>query len=473
VLRDFPPSTLSTSGTTPFNFRSTTLFVQSERLPLAPLPVLSAATGQDLVLSSMTLGLRPGRAVWISGELLDDPGVKRSEIRSLTAVSHHQGLTAIQLNGPLSYRYRRDTVRINANVVPATHGEGGDFEILGSGDINQRNQRFPLRRSGLAFQPQRDGLGITSGVEVVVAGVPWREVATLFGQAPDAPVFVVLSDIDGGTEIVFGDGVNGSRLPSGRDNLRVRYRVAKTAQGGVEAETLSLLRSHPLGVRSVNNPLSASGQAGPPTLADLRQAAPVQTQLLNRLVSLQDYEQYAATFPGIGKARADLIATDDGRSVLITVVGSDGQEAPPALLANLTRSAAQLGDPLQGLRLLTTRPQFFRLRAGLVTQGSAADNGSLITAARQALLTAFSVAERAFAQDVGVSEVIRVLQSVPGVIAALLDDFNLTTASQRGVVQLLSSSAARANRRRGVLEIQPATLLLLHPLEIQLYSVTP
>ncbi len=473
VLRNFPPNGLETSGTTPFNFRSTTLFVQSERLPLAPLPVLSPVTGQDLVLASMTLGLRPGRAVWISGELLDDPGVKRSEIRTLTAVSHHQGLTALELHAPLSYRYRRETVRINANVVLATHGEGGDFEILGSGDINQPNQRFALRRSGLAFQPQRDGQGIHSGVEVLVAGVPWREVPTLFGQAPDAAIFVVHSDLDGGSEIVFGDGVNGSRLPTGRDNLRVRYRVAKTAQGGVEAESLSLLRSHPLGVRSVKNPLAADGQASPPTLAELRQAAPVQTQLLNRLVSLQDYEQYAATFPGIGKARADLITTEIGRSVLITVIGSDGQEASPALLKNLTRSAAQLGDPLQGLRLITTRPQFFRVRAGLVTTGSATDNAPLLSAAQQALITAFSVAGREFAQDVGVSEVIRVLQSVPGVIAALLDDFNLTTAGQRGVVQLLSSSSARANRRGRDLEIQPATLLLIHPLEIQLYSVTP
>lgn len=473
VLRDFPPSGMSTSGPTPFNFRSTTLFVQSERLPLAPLPVLSEVAGQDLVLASMTLGLRPGRAVWISGELLDDPGVKRSEIRTLSAVSHHQGLTALQLHEPLSFRYRRETVRINANVVVATHGEGGEFEILGSGDINQRNQRFALRRSGLAYQPQRDGQGIHSGVEVLVAGVPWREVPTLFAQAADAPVFVVHSDIDGQSEIVFGDGVNGSRLPSGRDNLRVRYRVAKTAQGGVEADSLSLLRSHPLGVRSVKNPLAGSGQAGPPTLAELRQAAPVQTQLLNRLVSLQDYEQFAATFPGIGKARADLIATEDGRSVLITVVGSDGQEAPPALLGNLTRSAAQLGDPLQGLRLITTRPQFFRLRAGLVTTASAADNAPLLSAAQQALVRAFSIAERAFAQDVAVSEVIRVLQSVPGVIAALLDDFNLTTASQRGVVQLLSSAAARVNRRGSELQLQPATLLLIQPLEIQLYSVTP
>ncbi len=108
-----------------------------------------------------------------------------------------------------------------------------------------------------------------------------------------------------------------------------------------------------------------------------------------------------------------------------------------------------------------------------MTTASAADNAPLLSAAQQALVRAFSIAERAFAQDVAVSEVIRVLQSVPGVIAALLDDFNLTTASQRGVAQLLSSAAARVNRRGSELQLQPATLLLIQPLEIQLYSVTP
>jgi len=473
LLRDFPPSDINPSSSTPFNFRSTTLYVQSERLALAPLPILSEVSGQQLVLSSMTLGLRPGRAVWVSGELLDDPKVKRSEIRSLSAVSHHQGLTALSLDGPLTYRYRRESVQVNANVVLATHGESGDFEVLGSGDISQSNQRFPLRRSNVAYQPQPRGFGIESGIEVQVGGVPWREVPTLYGQAAEALVFAVLNDIDGRCELVFGDGVNGSRLPTGRDNVRVRYRVGRTAQGGVEAESLSLLRSHPLGVRSVKNPLPARGQAGAPTLAELRQAAPVQTQLLNRLVSAEDYEQYAATFPGIGKARADLIATEDGRTVLITVVSTDGEEAPPDLLARLTRSAAQLGDPLQGLRLVTTRPQFFRVRAGLVTAAEASDNGPVLAAAQAALLRAFSVAARAFAQDVGVSEVIRVLQSVPGVTAALLDDFSLTTAPERSVNQLLSSAAASVGRRAGEIEIRPATLLLIHPLEIQLYSVTP
>ncbi len=48
------------------------------------------------------------------------------------------------------HAYVRSSVRLNANVAPATHGESVQ-EVLGSGDAALAHQRFILRKPPLTY----------------------------------------------------------------------------------------------------------------------------------------------------------------------------------------------------------------------------------------------------------------------------------------------------------------------------------
>jgi hypothetical protein len=87
---------------------------------------------------------------------------------------------------------------------------------------------------------------------------------------------------------------------------------------------------------------------------------------------------------------------------------------------------------------------------------------------QSALTAAFSSANRAFAQAVSAAEVIALIQSVPGVIATNLTQLYLasdpTGPSQTEPSAFLPSLPARWESG----SIQPAQLLLLNPLGVNL-----
>jgi hypothetical protein len=66
-------------------------------------------------------------------------------------------------------------------------------------------------------------------------------------------------DDDGKTTVIFGDGVQGARLPTGQANVTAKYRKGVGLGGLVKAGQLSQLMTRPLGVKSVVNPLASEG----------------------------------------------------------------------------------------------------------------------------------------------------------------------------------------------------------------------
>jgi len=66
---------------------------------------------------------------------------------------------------------------------------------------------------------------IPHGVRVTADGKPWRAVRSLKGAGPRDRVFVLKTRDDGSTEIVFGDGRSGARLPKGA-GIVASYRVS-------------------------------------------------------------------------------------------------------------------------------------------------------------------------------------------------------------------------------------------------------
>ncbi len=85
----------------------------------------------------------------------------------------------------------------------------------------------------------------------------------MFPLDPNDENYITRIEEDGGVKVIFGDGERGSRLPTGTTNVNATYRSGIGPDGDVDAGTLTILQSKPLGIQSVVNPLDAGGVEAP------------------------------------------------------------------------------------------------------------------------------------------------------------------------------------------------------------------
>ncbi|MEA2165500.1 MAG: hypothetical protein QOK37_3627 [Thermoanaerobaculia bacterium] len=464
--------------------RNTVVYAQSELLPLAeePIdPIERPIEGNRIELAGFAGGLQSGRWLLISGERVDIPnvtGVNATELAMLAGVQQspippppgERTHSTLMLANKLSYRYRLDTVTIYGNVVKATHGET-HIEVLGSGDAGKPMQEMPLRQSPLTFLPAATPAGAESTLAVRVNDVLWHEVETLDGLGPKERRFITSTGDDDKTTVIFGDGRSGARLPTGRENVTSVYRTGIGAPGNVVAGQISLLATRPLGVKSVVNPLPATGGANREDRDTARRNAPMAVMALDRLVSARDYEDFARTYAGIGKAAAALLSDGHRQVVHLTIAGSD--DIPIAttsdLFINLRTALRQYGDPMLGLQVALRKVNLLMISAKVKL-----DPDYLWAAVepkiRAALLDTFGFARRELGQDAVNSEAISVIQAQAGVVYADLDVFDsisedaVTLAASVGPLTLqerVRAAKARPGASRRVSSILPAELVYL------------
>jgi hypothetical protein len=369
----------------------------------------------------------------------DDEG-DNEEVK--TAVPGDRVVTYLEFAEPLSYKFKRATVKIRANVVRATHGETRR-EVLGSGDAAKALQTFVLKQAPLTFTSAATVSGVASSLTVRVNDIEWHETDTLAGLAPDARRFITRTDDDGKTSIVFGNGVAGARLPGGQENVRAVYRSGIGKPGNVKAEQISLLATRPLGAKGVINPLRASGGANAETRDQARKNAPLAVMALDRLVSVQDHADFARTFGGVGKAVA--AERSDGRRqvVHLTIAGVD--DIPIAansdLLRNLRTALRLYGDPALPIRLQV------RERLALVVSARVRILPDYLWEAVEAqlrgtMLEAFGFEALELGDDLFASRAIALLQGVRGVDYVDLDVFDVI--SEGDVLNNFKSEQAAA-----------------------------
>jgi predicted phage baseplate assembly protein len=460
------PATTPLQRDVTFKTRTTTAHIRSEALDVIGAPKVDplAAGERKIELDVIEDQLQAGRWLLLEGE---DAGLPRTYHREFVQIVdlHHRDVTTLILHRGLTRSYVRSTVTLNANVVPATHGETVN-EVLGSGDASQAHQRFTLKQKPLTYTlPDNGGLPASS-LEVWVDEVRWREVPYLYGAKPADRVYVVRRADDGTTSIQFGDGQRGARLPTGHENVRAVYRKGTGLEGQVKAGQLNLLLTQPLGVKSVTNPLPPAGAENPQALALARQNAPRTVLTLDRVVSLQDYEDYARDFPGVDKAHAVWTWSENTRGVLLTLLGPEGleiTESSPTAEA-LVVALHRLGNPHLPIRIVTARPTLFTLYGSVRTTADRSRT-QVDAAVRAALREKFSYEARDFGQGVAFSEVIAAIQGVPGVDSADLDRIKKRTFGPEGVIPenfLGGYVPSHLPRDGGSLQsARPAELLLL------------
>ncbi|MGY2012126.1 putative baseplate assembly protein [Nocardia gipuzkoensis] len=396
--------------------RDTIVHAASEPLPLAQQPDDNPLTGQFVTVEG-SVELPTGRGLLLVGA--DPDGGPASELVTIARTTNTATSTTIHLTAALTHRYRRDTAVLYGNVVAATHGETV-HQVLGSGDGAAQHQRFALERAPLTYVPSTDPTGATSTLRIRVNDVEWHEVSTFFQTGPAERSFVIRDTVEGGVTVVFGDGVQGSRLPTGLNNVRAEYRTGIGVAGNITAGAISQIMDPPLGVTKVTNPQPAAGGADPEPVGTARQAIPLSTRTLGRAVSLLDYADYAHGFAGITKADAAVLTLVGGRTIVVTVAGPDGTEVPAGTRARLVSSLRTFGDPTVSVLVLPHRAASFRLSLRFKRDPDYLP--AVVTAAiRAQVAQVFSFATREFGQPVHRSEVAAAIHHVPGVIAVDLD----------------------------------------------------
>jgi hypothetical protein len=403
-----------------FRVRESTAHVASERLRLVELPIEDhlEAGDTEIVLDGTVFGLDRGRLIALRGELVDLSGMIGDEILEIESSYHNRGFTTLVLTDGLQRSYVRKTVTINANVVPATHGETVRREILGGGDGAQANQCFTLRRPPLTYVSVPTAGGAESTAEIRIDGVRWDETPVLYGLGPRSRGYIVRRSDDNVATVIFGDGQQGARPPTGTENIVASYRSGIGLVGLLGAGRLTLLRERPLGIVSVNNPLPTSGAADPEHRDAAKQNAPLTVLTMERIVSLRDFEDFARAFAGIDKAQSIARWQGDRQRVVVTVAPTNGDESP-ALVKNLIDAITSATEPGLDVSVCSYRRRYFDLEAAVrVDPAYFADD--VRDAARRAVLAAFAFEPRSFGQPVTAAEVVQVIQAVPGVVATYL-----------------------------------------------------
>lgn len=433
--------------------RGTAVLGDSQELKLAESPAPPTLSGPSLVVPTPSGEWRSGRLLAVTG-LRTESQTPFGVVVALVETVAAGRFTTLTIAPPLP-ELELASVQVNANVARATHGESV-AEILGSGDGAVPFQQFALRQPPLTYVRAAGPAGARSTLEVRVNDVLWHEVPTLFERGADERVYVTRTNDDGVTTIQFGDGVTGARLPTGQDNVRASYRRGIGTEALVKSEQLSLLLTRPLGVKGVSNPVGAEGAADREQLADAQRNAPLTVMTLDRIVSLQDYEDFARAFAGVAKALATWTWDGERRGVFVTVAGPAGAELDLTgdFGSNLLAAIAAASVPGVPVRVQSYRkaPGLFTVKARVKVDPNYVP-ATVLAAARARLAAQFSFDARSFGEPVHLSEVITALQLTAGVVAVDVDEFRkleppppVEPAGGTGAVGLIGGATLLSSR---------------------------
>ncbi|HXA17864.1 MAG TPA: hypothetical protein VN380_12780 [Thermoanaerobaculia bacterium] len=309
-------------------------------------------------------------------------------------------------------------------LVSISRGKSVTGEVLGSGDATVAAQQFVLAKSPLTYL--QAGESYASTLRIVVDGVFWTEVPSFHGRPPGARVFVTKEDVGQKTHVLFGDGVNGARLPSGKDNVVASYRFGGGAEAP-EAGTLNVVLNPQPGLRGIRNPVPMFGGSDPDPADKVRRYAPSSVLTFGRAVSGDDYEVIAAQAPGVRRARAYWTFDPVHQRAMVTVYVGD---TPDAVTSARTAILASQ-DPNRHVNLALAPPMDFTLSLSLRIRDDY-EQAPVVALVRSALQDddagLFGANIVRIGQVFFDSQIHRACLSVPGVVAVHSLRFNLATS---------------------------------------------
>lgn len=260
-------------------------------------------------------------------------------------------------------------------------------------------------------------------VRVSYGGEPWQRVEHLHASASYDRHFVAIADEDGSLWLQFGDGTDGRALPlpTPSQELLITYWVGEPTLGNVGAGVLTrFVLPEPSAHRVVNvTPAEGGRDRESKEAARFRLPASLRHGPLERAVTLDDYARAARTVDGVGRA----IARNVGGpfNAVLVLVDPEGQVELDDALAQAVYARV---DALRmaGRELFVRGPRYVPIEVELAI---CVEPGHLAHRVRQAVLRAllpgtrqkgfFHPDELSFGQTIELSDVLAVVQRIPGV----------------------------------------------------------
>jgi hypothetical protein len=314
------------------------------------------------------------------------------------------------------------TTVVFGNLVDATEGKTKDEAVLGNGDEQLTFQTFKLPKDPLTYLAHPELTPpVKPEITIVVGERIWKLVPTLYGQPPDAEVYIVRQDHTGSSWIQFGDGKTGARLPSGIDNVRVRWRVGAGAFGPMKKKAQPSLARRIDGVKAVALPGAIQGGAAAETADVARVAAPGRVQSLDRLVSLADIEAETLALGGVERARAAWAIVDGIPCIQVTVLMQAKRTADLASVeASLATANRQRGPARYPIDVIAGAFEYLYLDIS-VTIVPSYDAAPVKSAVEAALVRELS--NRTFGEAEYATRLEGAAQNVPGVEFVVVSSF--------------------------------------------------
>jgi hypothetical protein len=441
-----------------------TLPVASNQIFLiTALPTIIDPTAQQPQWSVQTLSGTPGTLIVVPANMQLQPSAPGDptnwEAVMVNATSVNGDITTLSLLNPLLGIYDATTVTVNANAALATNGETMQ-EILGNGDSTNNALQFTLKQAPLTYVTAAVGNGSQSTLQVWVNNLRWQEVPNLLSSGPADRVFTTRVNPQGNTIVQFGNGVQGALTPTGQSNIRAVYRKGIGSAGMVSAAQLSQPLDRPQGLKTVINPSPASGGADPASADDARASAPLPTLTIGRVVSLEDYQNFALAYAGISKALASWTWFGNLRGVFLTIAGENGatlQNNDPIVI-NLIQSMQASGNPYIPLQVASFVPVLFQFSASLNIDNTDYNPQQVLAQVWQNLSAAYAFDQLQLADTVVASEIISIMQQTPGVIAVQLTALNFSGEPATGPVPpMLCAAGPQAPQGAQMLILDPQT----------------
>jgi len=297
-------------------------------------------------------------------------------------------------------------------------------------------------------------------LQVRVNNLLWSEVGNFLDSAAADRAYVTLPNSTGGPSVQFGDGLHGSRTPTGQSNIVAKYRKGIGLAGMVAPGQLSQPIDRQQGLQAVTNPSAATGGADPASPADARLSAPLPTLTLGRVVSLEDYQNFALNFAGIALAVATWTWFGTTRGIFLTVAGEGGTVLTDNdnVVQNLLLALQACGLPYVPVQVVSYTQVLFEVAMQLKIDTPTYDPALVINAAWQSLSTAFAFGQMQPGQTVAASRVIQLAQRVPGVVAV-----NLVALNRRGDGASVANILCAAGPQPTATPPAGAEILLLDP----------
>lgn len=249
---------------------------------------------------------------------------KNQEIARVFDIAFKSDKTYVTTELPLVHHYLKGYCEIRSNIVSVSHGQSVKKEILGSGDASLPFQKFTLEKGPLTFTSSSiNPTEVESSLEVLVNDVRWEEKEDFLDSKPSDRHYITSINEEEKIVVTFGDGLHGSRVPTGIDNVIASYRVGLGPSGNIRPNTLTTLVDTNPAVKSVTNPIPASGGYRE-TPVQQKPWAIAAVKSLGKAVSLEDYANLALTTSYVVRAKAFQIIENGMKTIKLMVVPTGG-----------------------------------------------------------------------------------------------------------------------------------------------------